>query len=221
MVFCSDRAVVMLSAGSDGERVKVVGEDRPGAPSLHSGRSLQARPAQSVAALEVADAALRSGAVAAEPSLGPSRAGLLAPGDEHALGFELLESFGGGSLLEAAIERDFPRTQPEPLKLAGRVRQQLALRRVARSRGGRQDESPRATLGVLRDLADLDDVSELVGLAELALADRAGIGVEHRHQPLCDRLPRDPLLDLRRDALGAVRELLKARDRLKLALCAP
>src|SRR5436309_10423215 len=87
MVFCSDRAVLMLSAGPDGERVKVVGEDRPSAPSLHSGLSLQAGSAQPVAALEVADTALRPCAVATEPSLGSSRAWLLAPGDEHALGF--------------------------------------------------------------------------------------------------------------------------------------
>src|SRR5437763_10515259 len=100
MVFCSDRAVLMFSAGPDGERVKVVGEDRPGAPSLHPGLSLQSGSAQSVAALEVADAALRSRAVAAESSLRAPGAGLLAAGDEHALGRELVESFGGRSLLE-------------------------------------------------------------------------------------------------------------------------
>src|SRR5947209_6547687 len=40
--------------------------------------------------------------------------------------------------------------------------------------------NPRAPRrGVLGDLADLNHVAELVGLAELALADRTGIGIEH------------------------------------------
>src|SRR5947208_1293435 len=209
----------MLSAGPDGERVKVVSEDRPGAPGSHSRLSLQAGSAQPVAALEVTDAALRSGAVAAEPSLCSSRAGLLAPGDEHPLGRELVESFGGRALLEPAIQRDLPRSQPEPLQLARRGGEQLALARIAQLGRSWQDEPACPTPGVLRDLANLKHVAELVGLAELALADRTGVGVEHGHQSICDRLPGDPQLDLRRDALGPVCELFQPRDRAKLALC--
>src|SRR5215210_384907 len=53
------------------------------------------------------------------------------------------------------------------------ARQQRVLGRVAGRRGGRQDEPARAALGVFSDLRELGDVAELVGLAELALADRA------------------------------------------------
>ena len=75
----------MLSAGADGERVKVVGEDRPGGPGRHPLLSLQARSAQPVAALEVADSALGAGAVSAQAALRSSGARLLAASDEHSL----------------------------------------------------------------------------------------------------------------------------------------
>jgi hypothetical protein len=39
------------------------------------------------------------------------------------------------------------------------------------------------------DLCELGDVAELVGLAELALADRASVRVGQRHQPVADLLP--------------------------------
>src|SRR5215831_4463186 len=97
MVVRSDRAVRMLSAGPDGEGVKVVREDRPGAPGLHSSLALQAGSPQPITALEVADAALRSGAVAREASLRPARARLLAASDEHPLGREASEGFGAGT----------------------------------------------------------------------------------------------------------------------------
>src|SRR5580692_1991999 len=103
----------MFSAGPDGEGVKVVGEDRPGAPGVHSGLSLQAGSSQSVAALEVADAALRSRAVSPESPLCSSGPGLLATSDEHPLGREPLERLRGGTLLESSIERDLPRPEPE------------------------------------------------------------------------------------------------------------
>src|SRR5512144_144541 len=44
--------------------------------------------------------------------------------------------------------------------------------------------------------AKLRDESELVGLAQLALADRPGVGVEQRHDPVPDRLARHTLADL-------------------------
>src|SRR5580692_13186406 len=96
----------MLSAGSDGKRVKVVGADRPAGPGLHSVVALQSGAAHSVAVLEVADPALGAGAVATESTLGSPRAGLLSAGDEHTLGRELLESIGGDVPLETAVERD-------------------------------------------------------------------------------------------------------------------
>src|SRR5580704_2188 len=81
--------------------------------------------------------------------------------------------------------------------------------------------NPRAPRRVFRrHLADLEDIPELVWLAELALADRASIRVEHRHQPVADRLAFDPELDLCGDSLGQVDRLLQSRDRCKLSLCA-
>ena len=53
------------------------------------------------------------------------------------------------------------------------------------------------------------DVPELVRFAELALADRPGVRIGQRHEPVVDRLARDPLLDLRGDLLAAVGELLE------------
>jgi hypothetical protein len=61
-------------------------------------------------------------------------------------------------------------------------------------------------------LADLKYVAELVGLAELALADRASVRVEHRHQPVGDGLAFDPQLDLRRYAPGQVHRLFHLRE---------
>jgi hypothetical protein len=46
-----------------------------------------------------------------------------------------------------------------------------------------------AATGVGGDLSDLHHIAELVGLAELALADRTGVRVTHRHQPVGDLLP--------------------------------
>jgi hypothetical protein len=46
-------------------------------------------------------------------------------------------------------------------------------------------------------------------LAELALADRAGVRVAHRHQPVADRLPTRPLLDLGGHPLAAAGRLLQ------------
>ena len=57
---------------SDGEGVKVVGEDRPSGPGLHPVVVLQAAAAQSVAAFEVADPPFAAGPVAGEASLGSS-----------------------------------------------------------------------------------------------------------------------------------------------------
>ena len=65
--------------------------------------------------------------------------------------------------------------------------------------------SPRAPrLGVLGHLADLRHVPELVGLAELALADRSGVRVEDRHEPIGDPLAAHP-------ASGSARRPARAR----------
>ena len=96
----------MVSGGSDGEGVKVVGGDRPGVPGAQSVLALQPGSVEPVFAFEVADAAFGAGAVAREAALGASRAGLLAAGDEHALGVQAGERLEGRAGLEAAVERD-------------------------------------------------------------------------------------------------------------------
>src|SRR5438128_10669043 len=93
-----------VSAGPDGVGVKVVGEDRPARPGPLALFALQTAAAQSVATLEVADAALGAGAVALHAALGAFRAGLLAPGDEHPFGRERGQAVAGRARLKAAVE---------------------------------------------------------------------------------------------------------------------
>jgi hypothetical protein len=102
-------AVGSVSAGPDGERVKVVGQDRPFGPDPLAVVALGAAAAHAVAALEVADAALGAGAVALQSALGAPGAGLLAAGDEHSLRGQVGEAAVGRAGHEAAIERDLAR----------------------------------------------------------------------------------------------------------------
>jgi hypothetical protein len=86
-----------VSALPDGERVSIVGENRPSGPDLAAFVSFESPAVQSVAAFEVADPAFGAGSISLQPSLGPAAAGLLAPGDEHAVGVEvvILEGLAG------------------------------------------------------------------------------------------------------------------------------
>ena len=59
----------------DGERVGVVGEDRPLSPDLLALVAFEAAAVQPVAAFEVADSSLGSGAVALQAALGASEPG--------------------------------------------------------------------------------------------------------------------------------------------------
>ena len=167
----------MLSGGSDGQRVEVVGQDAPSGPGLLAVIAFEAAAAHAVAAFEVADASLGAGAVALQPALGATGAGLLAPGDEDPFGLQVFELLGCRAEREATVQRDLPWRQPEPRQLGHGLREQLVLAGVAGQRRCRQDQSACAALGVRRDLGDLRDVAELVGLAELALADRPRVGV--------------------------------------------
>src|SRR5450755_1220639 len=67
----------------DGERVSVVGQDRPSVPDLLAFVAFEAGSVHSVAAFEVTDSSLGARSVLLEPSLGAFGAGLLAAGDEH------------------------------------------------------------------------------------------------------------------------------------------
>src|SRR3954454_18422324 len=76
----------MVSGGVDGERVEGVGQVRPAGPDPLPVVSLEAAAPEAVAAFEVADPTLGAGAVARQAFAGAARPGLVAAGDEHALG---------------------------------------------------------------------------------------------------------------------------------------
>jgi len=74
----------------------------------------------------------------------------------------------------------------EEVQLGGGLGQQAVLARIAGCTGCRQQIAAGAAAGVGGDLGELHHIAELVGLAQLALADRAGIPVGQRHQPVSD-----------------------------------
>src|SRR5687768_9733284 len=101
----------MVSAGSDGEGVEVVGEDRPDGPGLLAAVTFEAAAVHSVAALEVADAAFGPDAEFRQASVGALAPGRAAAGDEHAVGAG--QVLGDGSGREAAVEREVAWAQAE------------------------------------------------------------------------------------------------------------
>jgi hypothetical protein len=153
-----------VSAGSDGERVEVVGEDRPPGPDLHSVIAFQSGSAQPVAAFEVTDPALDPGAVAGSAFAGPAAAGFVSAGDLDLLGGQVGERVFGGAGHEPAVGDDLPRPDPSAVELGGGLRQELVLGRIPELVPGWEDQPARAFAGVLGDLADLGDVPELVWL---------------------------------------------------------
>ena len=108
--------------------------------------------------------------------------------------------------------------QAEAVQLGHSLAEQAVLARVARRAGCRQHIAAGAASGVGGDLGQLDDVAELVGLGQLALADRAGVRVSQRDEPVSDLLPTGSLLDLGGDALATVGQLLKSPRGTKLGL---
>ena len=205
-----------VSPRPDGERVSVVGQDCPSSPDLAAFVSFEPRSVQAVAAFEVTDPAFGTGSVAPQSALGASAAGLLSAGDEHPLrGEGVRERLAVvGPRLEATVERDLAGSDPEPGQLAEGVGQQRVLGRVPQPGRGRDDQSARSAPWCARSLPQIWlTYPNSVGLAELALADRPGVRVGERHEPIGDRLPGDPLLDLGRDLLAPIRELLQRRRR--------
>ena len=130
----------------------------------------------------------------------------LAAGDEDAVGAG--EGFGDAERKEPAVERELARSEVGSLELGGGRGEQVGL--VGRSDlgGHGDDQAARAAAGVLADLCQLNDVAELGRLAQLALADRPCVGIGHRHQPVGDLLPGQPLADLPGDLCRAVGELV-------------
>jgi hypothetical protein len=78
--------------------------------------------------------------------------------------------------------------EAQAVQLGHGLGKQAVLARVARRAGRRQDIAAGTATGVGGDLSDLHHIAELVGLAELALADRTRVRVGQRHQPVSDLL---------------------------------
>src|SRR5664280_2364156 len=106
MVARVESSLISVSSGSDGERVSVVGEDRPSGPDLLAFVAFEAGSVQAVAAFEVTDPPFGAGSVALHSSLGALGAGLLAARDEHPLGRQVFECLPSRPDVEAAVERD-------------------------------------------------------------------------------------------------------------------
>src|SRR5512133_2505442 len=202
------RRVGILSAGADGEGVEVVGQDRPGRPGPGSLMAFEAGATESVAALEMADAAFGADAELGQATVGLGRSGAVAAGDEQAV--RRWQMLGDGTRSEAAIQGDLPRSDVEFAQTLPGVGQQLVLVAIADLAGQREDQAAGAAAGVLAQLGDLDDGAELVRLAQLALADRPRIGVAHRDQPVGDRLSGHAPGDLLADLVGALGNRLDA-----------
>jgi hypothetical protein len=104
------------------------------------------------------------------------------------------------------------------IEFRDRVGQQRVFSGVADPRRRGEDQPSRAPAGVLGDLRDLRHVPKFVRLAQLPLADRSGVWIEQRHDPVLDRLARHALLDLPADFLAPVGELLQPARRVQLRL---
>jgi len=161
MVARWSRASGSVSAGSDGERVEVVGEDCPSGPGPHPVIAFEPGSAQAVAAFEVTDAAFDPGAVAGSAFAGASAAGFVATGELDLPVGQLGERLEGRAGLKAAVEDDLSDADPSPVELVGGLSQQRVLARVPRRVTSGQDEPAGSFAGVLGDLADLRDVPEL------------------------------------------------------------
>jgi hypothetical protein len=195
--------------GSDGEGVEVVGEDRPRGPDLHPVIALEPGAAHAVAAFEMADAALDPGAVARSAFAGAARAWLVAAGELDLVVGQVGERMFGRAGEEAAVGHDLARADPGAVQFGGGLGQRLVLGRVPGRVAGGEDEPARSLAGVLGHLADLRDVPELGRFAELAFADRPGVRVGDRHQPVGDLDPADAAVDLLGHPPAARRQLFQ------------
>ena len=81
---------------------------------------------------------------------------------------------------EATVERDLARRDREPVELGNGLGEQFALIRGTDLACGRQDQPAGAAACVRCQFGELEDIAELVALAQLALADRPGVGVGER-----------------------------------------
>ena len=160
----------------------------------------------------------RACAVARAALAGAPRAGLVASGELDLLAAEVGERVLGRADQEAAVADDLAGPDPGAVEFCCGLGQQPVLGRVARRVAGGQDEPARALARVLGHLADLRDIAELGRLAELALADRAGVGVGDRHQPVGDLQTAGATVDLLGDLAATRGELLELGGGAQLAL---
>src|SRR5438045_8092195 len=128
-----ERAVGSVSPRPDGERVAVVGENRPLSPDLMAFVAFEAAAVHPVAAFEVTDPALGACSVAPQAAGGAFGGGFLAASDEHLLGHQVLERAVGRAGHEPTVERDFPRGGAQALQLGGGGGQQRVLGATAHS----------------------------------------------------------------------------------------
>jgi hypothetical protein len=169
------------------EGVQVGGQDRPAGPDPLALVTSQAAAPQPIAAFEVADPPLTAGAVAGQAPAGAPRARLGPTRDERSGGCQPGQGLGGRPGDKPAVEGDLARSQPQAIQLGHGLGQQTVLARVAGCAGRREQIAPGAATGVGGDLGQLGDLAELVGRAELALADRTGVRIGQGHQPVGDR----------------------------------
>ena len=100
--------------------------------------------------------------------------------------------------------RDLARRDRERFALGNGLGEQFALIRGTDLACGRQDQPAGAAACVRCQFGELEDIAELVALAQLALADRPGVGVGERNEALGDLLARQALGDLPADLLGQI-----------------
>src|SRR5579871_1823337 len=161
------------------------------------------------------DASLATDAVAGQSLARSACRGLLSSSDKYA---GLAEHGVAGLGREAAIQCDLAGFEPKARQLGGGRGQQLALIRRADFGWGWEQQATGTAPCVRGDLGQLEDIAELVSLAELALADRAGLRVGHRDNAFCDLLARQTLGDLPGDGRGQFGGLLELQGRGELAL---
>jgi hypothetical protein len=119
--------------------------------------------------------------------------------------------------VRTSVQRDLARPEAEIGQALADLFEELVF--VGRSDRGRErnDQAVGAAASVRTQLGDLHRGAELGRVAQLALADRASVGIAHRHEPVGDFLAayavRDLLADLRR-ALGEQFDVL---GRIELA----
>ena len=207
----------------DGERVGVVGQDRPLSPDLPALVAFQAGSVQPVAAFEVTDPALLAGSVAPQPALGALGGRFLAASDEHRLGLKVLERGVRRAGVEPAVQRR-PRCILIPSRSSSATvpRQQRVLGRVAQL-GRRPAGSTRARRVLVCSVTSANWLTNPNSFGFPSLPLRIGRASGSCSDTIRSLIgsPCDPLTDLRGDLLAAIRHLLQRGGRLQLRLRAP